>query len=283
MQKAAPLTPGYCCLGRVSALGPKASTAFRIGDIVTAVTVYDSQADLINIQEKYLTLVPAGVDLQKAAALPLDWNTAYGMVHRAAKVTSGQRVFIHGLSGAVGYAILSLCKLQGAIIYGTASERNHAALKELGTTPFVYTDKKWIEEIQAIGGVHAVFDALGFESWDESYTILSESESSILVGYGGNIDALSGQASSRSQVPAIAKLLAQNLRVFCKRSTTFYYIDMNQKTFKPELQKLLQLLQDGTIDVRIKEVWELDNIHDAHNSWGKTPGIGSLLVRVNAE
>lgn len=282
LQRAAPLALGYCCLGHVSAMGPNAS-AFKVGDLVTAVTVYDSQADLINIREKHLVLVPEGLDLKQAAALPLDWNTAYGIVMRAAKVSQGQRVFIHGLSGAVGYALLSLCKLQGAIVYGTASSRNHATLRGLGANPFVYSDKEWIAQMRTVGGAHAVFDPLGFGSWDESYSILSDSDPSILVGFGGNLAGLNGNKETRSPFPSIAKLLAQNLRLFCNKSTTFFYIDRDQATFRPELLALLDMLKDGKIDVSIKHVWEIDEIQDAHRSWGKAPGIGSMLVRISEE
>lgn len=282
MQRSAPLTLGYCCLGRVSATGPN-SSAFKVGDLVTAVTVYDSQADLINIREKHLVAVPQGLDLQKAAALPLDWNTAYGMVMRAAKVSQGQRVFIHGLSGAIGSALLSLCKLRGAVIYGTASTRNHSTLRDLGTTPFVYSDKAWIKEMKSVGGAHAVFDPLGFESWDESYSILSDSEPSVLVGYGGNLASLNGDKEARSPFPSIAKLLARNLQLFCKKSTVFFYIDRDQATFKPELRALFEMLAEGTIDVSIKHVWDLEDIQNAHRSWGKSPGMGSMLVQVNGE
>src|SRR5688500_4964353 len=53
MQKSAPLTPGYCFIGRVSANGPK-SFKFRPGQVVAALTVYDSEAQKINVAEKYL-------------------------------------------------------------------------------------------------------------------------------------------------------------------------------------------------------------------------------------
>ncbi|KAH7015086.1 chaperonin 10-like protein [Ilyonectria destructans] len=88
MQKAAPLTPGYCFVGHVRSNGP-GSTKYEEGDVVTALTMYDSHAELINVPEKYLILVPAGFDLKQAAALTVDWNTANGMVLRAAKVSKG--------------------------------------------------------------------------------------------------------------------------------------------------------------------------------------------------
>src|ERR1700761_5153233 len=152
MQRPAPLTPGYCFVGNVVKQGPECSGKLRTGDIVACLSVYDAEADLANMPEKYLIPVPDDLDLQKACALILDWTTAYGMVTRCAKVKAGQRVFVHGMSGAVGYATSILCQLQGAQVYGTASSRNHEALQAHGWHPFVYTDKNWMAAMKKLGG-----------------------------------------------------------------------------------------------------------------------------------
>src|ERR1700761_952393 len=118
LQKKAPLTPGYCLVGTVSSNG-KGSEEFQPGDVVACLSIYDAEAELANFPEKYLIKVPSGLDLKQVTALVLDWNTAYGLVHHAGKVTKGQRVFVHGMSGAVGYGVMILSQLQGATVYGT--------------------------------------------------------------------------------------------------------------------------------------------------------------------
>lgn len=277
LQRSAPLTPGYCFSGRVTANGAGCAS-FKAGDLVTALTKYDADAEYINIPEKYLVAIPEGVDPKQACALTLDWNSAYGMVHRSAKVSAGQRVFIHGISGAVGQGLMYLCLLQGATVYGTAAERNHAALKEAGAHPFLYTNKDWIQAMKELGGAHAVFDALGFESFDESYSILSTTEKSILVAYGNNLATLT-DGKQRSPYLPMAKLLLKGAKV-CTRSTTFFAITRDQKTFKPELETLLGMVKEGTISPTIKEMWDLDDIRVAHETWGKGKGMGSYLIRI---
>ncbi|KAF7543419.1 hypothetical protein G7Z17_g10753 [Cylindrodendrum hubeiense] len=280
-QRAAPLTPGYSFVGRVAKNGP-GSSKYKQGDLVAALTVYDSDAEKINVPEKYLVVVPEGVPHDEAVGLVLDWSTAYAMVVRVAKVSKGQRVFIHGLSGAVGYATMILCQREGATVYGTASERNHAALKTLGATPYVYTNKNWIAEINKIGGVHAAFDALGLESYDESYSILSSKESSILVGYGANLDTLGG-SKPRSAVASVLKLYARNLAIWSRKSATFYLISRDEKNFLPDLGTLMSLLKDGHIKVPIKQSWDLENIKGAHENWGSASGMGCLVINVKRE
>ncbi|KAL7935467.1 GroES-like protein [Trichoderma chlorosporum] len=281
LQKSAPLTPGYCFAGRVSAAGPGCSK-FKPGDMVTALTKYDSEAEYINIPEKYLIPVPDGVDPKQAAALSLDWTTAYAMLHHVAKVKAGQRIFVHGISGAVGQALMYLALLQGVTVYGTAAERNHAALKEAGAHPFLYTNKDWIRAMKELGGVHAVFDALGFESFDESYSILTSSERSILVAYGNNLANLTGSKKS-SVWPPIFKLLFRMLYFWSNKTTRFYGITRDQSTYQPDLRLLLNMVKEGTIAAPIKAIWNLDDIKEVHEAWGKGAGMGSPLIRIAPE
>jgi len=170
-QRKPPLTPGYSVVGRVVANG-KGCAKFSVGERVACLSKYDGQAERINLPEKYLVPVPEGVDGGEAVALVLDWVTAYEMLVRAAKVRAGQKIFVHGLSGGVGGAVLRLGKLMGAEVYGTASAKKHEEMRALGAVPFDYSNKQWIGAMQGLGGVDAVFDALGYESFDESYAIL---------------------------------------------------------------------------------------------------------------
>ncbi|KAF2645852.1 GroES-like protein [Massarina eburnea CBS 473.64] len=278
-QKSAPLTPGYCLVGRAHANGPS-SSKFQKGDLVASLTKYDSHAELANIAEKYLVPVPEGLDLEQAVTMVLDWSTAYGMAYRCAQVKKGCRVFIHGMSGSVGFALLTFCKLQGAEVYGTASASKHAQLHQLGATPFIYTDKNWMPSMNTIGGAHIVFDPLGFESWDESWSILApKPEGGHLIGYGGNSDVFKG-GEPRSQFASIAKLLARNAVPFCPNKTSFYYIDKDQKTFEPELKELFQMCVDGKIKAPIKKRWTLETYPEAHKTWNQYSDIGSVVVKI---
>lgn len=283
LQRQPPLTPGYCLVGTVERQGSDCTGNLRAGDTVVSLTMYDAEAELANVPEKYLIPVPKGLDLQKVCALILDWTTAYGMVMRSAKVQAGQRVFVHGMSGAVGFATATLCQLQGANVFGTASERHHEALKALGWSPFVYTDKKWMTAMKDWGGADAIFDPLGYESWDESYSVLSHNDA-CLVGYGTNLASMQDQPA-RGTIFTTIKLLSRNfLCPAVHRHTRFFYITRDDKTFVAELQALFKLLGEGKIDVKIRAAFDLEDIQEAHKSWGKPGlGFGSALINVGAK
>jgi NADPH:quinone reductase-like Zn-dependent oxidoreductase len=75
---------------------------------------------------------PGNIDHIQAAALPLAGLTAWQSLVNTADVQPGQRVLIHAAAGGVGYLAVQIAKARGAYVIGTASERNHVLLRNLG-------------------------------------------------------------------------------------------------------------------------------------------------------
>jgi NADPH:quinone reductase-like Zn-dependent oxidoreductase len=275
-QKKPPLTPGYSVVGTVRVNGPGCSK-FAVGERVGCLSKYEGQSELINLPEKFLVRVPDGLDGKVAVALILDWVTAYQMLKRAARVRAGQRIFVHGLSGGVGGALLRLGKVLGAQVYGTASAKKHDELRELGAIPFDYANKDWIASMQEMGGVDAVFDPLGYESFDESYSILRTG--GVMVGYGMNLPAWTGRPAG-PVVPAVLKLFAKNLLFWSGKRTTFFGVNRGSKHFAGDLAVLFDWAKDGKIPVPIKAVFKLEQIKEAHRAYAASDGMGSIVIEV---
>jgi synaptic vesicle membrane protein VAT-1 len=275
-QKKAPLTPGYSIVGKVRSNGP-GSTHFSVGDRIACLTKYDGQAELINQPERYLVPVPEGLDPKLAVALVLDWLTAYQMLHHVAQLKSGQRIFVHGLSGGVGSALLALARVDGAQVLGTASPTKHLALRALGAVPFDYSNKQWIAETQKMGGVDAVFDPLGYESFDESYSILRRG--GILVGYGMNLPGFSKRRRT-SPLPVLLKLFARNVAFWSGKRTTFFGLTRSSKNYIPDLEQLFDLLLANKIAIPIKATFKLDDIQAAHREYANSQGMGTIIIEV---
>jgi len=277
LQKKPPLNPGYTVAGTVAGLGKHVRT-LKIGDRVACLTVYGGEATRANVPARYTYVVPPGVALEQAACLILDGMTAYQMLERAAKVRVGQSIFIHGLSGSVGNALLHLARLRDVRVFGTASVRNHAALEALGATPFDYANKAWIDAMRARGGVDAVFDPLGFESFDESYAILAPE--GILVGYGSNLPAVEGEPP-RPIVGMTLKLLVRNLALWSRKRTTFFGLNRRAKTFALDFTALLELARTAHFELAIKAVFSLDDVPKAHRAWSAGGGVGTTLIAID--
>jgi synaptic vesicle membrane protein VAT-1 len=276
LQKKPPLTPGYSVIGKVRVNG-KGRSKFKIGDRVACLSKYEGQAELINLPERYLVRVPEEVDGKAAVALILDWVTAFQMLHHVAHVKSGQKIFVHALSGAVGGALLRLGLLAGARVFGTASAKRHDELHQLGAVPFDYSNKNWVTAIQELGGVDAIFDPLGFESFDESYSVLRRG--GILVGYGMNLPAWT-KTPERPVIPAVLQLFAKNLLFWSGKRTTFFGVTRSSKNFIPDLELLFAWLKAGKISVPIRSTFTLDEIQQAHREYASSERMGSIVIEV---
>jgi NADPH:quinone reductase-like Zn-dependent oxidoreductase len=270
-----PFTPGYSVVGRVERRGANA-TRFATGDLVAALTVTGGQATRIVVNERFLSRVPNGCDPRAVVCLVLDYVTAYQMLHRKAQASAGRRIFVHGASGAVGRALAELAILERIEVLGTASPRNFSALEAAAVKPFDYANDAWVEKVRALGGVDAVFDPLGFESFSRSYAILRRR--GMLIGYGFNLKQREGHRGN--QVLSFMGLFARNALFWTGKRTTFYGISRDDPHFNQDLSKLLGFLAAGKISPAIKATFLLEDIRKAHTFWEKGEGIGSIVIDV---
>jgi NADPH:quinone reductase-like Zn-dependent oxidoreductase len=178
-----PFAPGYDVVGTIDALGPGVD-GFAVGQRVAALTMIGGYADYLGVPAASLVPVPDGVDDAEAVALVLNFLTAHQMIHRCARLRSGERVLIHGAGGGVGDALLQLGKLAGLAMYGTASRAKHPALAAFGAVPIDYREEDFVARIKELtsDGVDAVFDAVGGRHWARSFECLRVG--GMLVGYG---------------------------------------------------------------------------------------------------
>src|ERR1035438_3566681 len=119
-----PFVPGYEVAGAVEAIGAGV-TGFAVGQRVAALTVYGSFAELLVREAEHFFPIPDGVSDRDAAAVILNYVTAWQMIHRVAKVQPGTTALVTGAAGGVGIAALQLLGLAGLKTYGAASASKH--------------------------------------------------------------------------------------------------------------------------------------------------------------
>src|SRR5512145_1188355 len=169
MRRQPPFVLGYDVVGEIDQLG-EGVRGFQLGDRVADLTVLGSNAAYRTLRANRLTRVPAGVDAAEAAALILSWTTAYQLLHRAARVQPGQRVLVHGAAGAVGQALLTLGKMAGLELWGTARGEHATIVRKLGATPIDYQREDFTRVLP--GGFDVVFDGVGKDGYKGSLAAL---------------------------------------------------------------------------------------------------------------
>ena len=157
-----PFTPGYELVGVVEELGPGCSR-LRVGDRIGALTVWGADAERVCLREEDVVEVPEDLDPAEVLSLLFTYMTAYQVLHRMAKVQSGETVLVHGAAGRVGTAELELGALAGVRLYGTASARDRAAVERLGAVAIDYQNEDFLARVRELPGkgVDVVLDSLG--------------------------------------------------------------------------------------------------------------------------
>ncbi|MFG1694164.1 NADP-dependent oxidoreductase [Nonomuraea sp. NPDC049309] len=164
-----PAIPGRDAAGVVDEVG-EGVEGVSVGDRVFGLGgVTGATAELVVLSA--WAHAPAAWSDEQAAAAGLASVTAMrGM--KALGPLRGRTILIEGASGGVGSAAVEIAVAWGATVIGTASERNHALLEELGAVPTTY-GPGLAERVARLApsGVDVVLDAVGSGSLDDLVAI----------------------------------------------------------------------------------------------------------------
>jgi len=248
-----PFVPGYEAAGVVEAIGAGV-TGFQAGDRVAALTVYGSFAELLTREAEHFLPIPDGVSDRDAAAVILNYITAWQMIHRVAKVESGRTALVTAAAGGVGTAALQLLRLAGVKTYGAASAPKHGTVRSLGATPIDYRAGS-IDSLTRVlepKGVDYVFDGVGGATTGGCIGALRRGGT--LVGFG-----FMAASTMVSQATMFANIfIGARLR---GRSGKFYGITMlyrkDPKPLREDLPKIFALVAEKKIDPLVNRTFPL--------------------------
>ncbi len=171
-----PFVPGLEISGRIEQVG-SAVTQFRPGQSVAALLNQGGYASRVQLPASQAIPVPDGIALDAAAALPVNYLTAWFMLFSQANLQPGEQVLVHAAGGGVGLAVLQLCLWHQATVIGTASASKHKRLYEAGITHCIdYRSQDFEKAVMAFTGNKGVdvgLDAVGGASYRKSYRCLA--------------------------------------------------------------------------------------------------------------
>jgi NADPH2:quinone reductase len=227
------------------------------------------------------------VDVAEAAALILSWTTAYQLLHRTARVRASQRVLVQGAAGAVGRALLTLGRMAGLQLWGTARGEHAEIVRELGATPIDYEHEDFTRVLPS--GSDVVFDGVGEDNYRRSFAALRPGGLLCAYGYSANVQA-------QRRLPGLLVWLA---RVYVWRRVLgllpggkrlrLYSINLlrarHPDWFREDLERLFKMLAAGAIRPRVAERISFDEVADAHRrlEGGRLAGKVVLCPDLRAE
>ncbi len=139
--------------------------AERAGEKVLAMTKFGGHSELVCVPAALAVPIPARLSFAEAAAIPVNWLTAWHMLVELANVRPGQTALIHSAAGGVGTAAVQICRKLGVTAIGTASAGKHVRLRELGLSEAIdYRNMDFEAEVKRVTngrGVDVVLDPVG--------------------------------------------------------------------------------------------------------------------------
>src|SRR4051794_13378844 len=255
-----PFVPGYDLVGVDEATGARVAALTKVG----------GWADRVILDRADLVPVPDGLSPEAVETVIVNGVTAWRMLHRSAKVRSGQTIVVLGAAGGVGSVLVQLARHAGIAVIGTAGPKQQERLRELGATPIDYRSEDVPARVRELApdGVAAVFDHVGGPGIDDSWRMLARGGT--LVSYG---TAATKDVPGNPQLPVLkllAKLTLWQVLPNGRRATFFNLWkgarlrrDRFRTRLREDLGHVLSLLREGAITPQIAAGFGLEQAAEA--------------------
>jgi NADPH:quinone reductase len=265
-----PFVPGGEGAGTVSAVGDGVDTV-RVGDRVASVDLAGSYAAEALVAADRVVAVPAGVDVDVAAAAFLQGLTAHYLLHDSYPVRSGDTVLVHAAAGGMGLLLTQLAAHLGVTVIGTVSTSDKERLaREAGAAEVIrYTEADVVDEVRRItagAGVAAVYDGVGADTFDASLASLRRRGTLVLYG-----------AASGRVPPFDPQRLEPAGSVFLTRPTLRHHI-VERDELERRAADLFGWIADATLTVRVHDRYPLAEARRAHEDLQARRTTGKLLL-----
>ena len=280
-----PYTPGEDVVGNVDAVGDDV-TALELGQRVAGWTFGDAggYAEYICRPADEFVPVPPGLEPAVAVALVVNYLTAQLALHKAIRVSSGDRILVHGAGGGVGSALLQLGRLADLDMYGTGTGPALDFIAANGATAIDYRREDFVRRIYALtgDGVDAVIDLIGGprQLW-RSYRCLRRGGRLMMLGMAGT--ARSGIRIILPSLLVIAALwLWPDGRSIPMSPSMQTYPRANLDWYRETLTELFAMAADGRLAPAVAERVPLREAARAHMLLKRGGHVGKVVL-VNAD
>ena len=269
-----PFTPGSEGSGVVVAVGQPmegtSSASLAVGDRVAWVGVGASYATHVTGSVESFLPVPNDLDLEVAAALPLQGMTAHYLVTDTHPLQPGETCLIHAAAGGTGRLLVQMAKQRGAVVVATAGSAEKVELARSAGADHVidYVERDLIEAVEeAVGpdAINAVYDGVGAATFDAGIHLLAARGTMATFG------------NASGAVPPVSPLVLMPKSLFLTRPTLFSHIRTPDERLA-RWRELVDWVQTGKLDVRIGHTFTLEHAADAHRALEGRSTTGKILL-----
>jgi NADPH2:quinone reductase len=250
--------------------GAEVSGQLSDGRRVVALTGSGGYAEQVAVAKSQLIELPEGVDYDQAAGGLLQGLTAMALVHRCARIESGETILIEAAAGGTGSLSVQLAKRAGAKVIGLASsEEKRELVRGLGADACVDSRAEdlgaAIREANDGNRVDAVLHMSGGAAFDAEMDVLAPLGRMVVFGI----------ASREQREISTAALLRGSKAVI---GFWLAHLLMRPDLLGPMIRDLLAAIASNELTVTIGEVYPLSEAARAHEDLIARRTSGKLLL-----
>lgn len=234
-----------------------------------------SYAQYLAIPAWKLITLPEYLSNRDAAAAMLQAVTAQYLCETSYRAQAGDTALVHAGAGGVGLLLTQILKHKAVRVISTVSTAEKARLSQAAGADHVvlYTETDFVSAVKDITqqqGVHVVYDSVGLHTYLASMAALRPLGSLVLFG------------QSSGNVPPIDPMqLCRQGSLFLTRPTLAHHV-ADADSLQYRSQRIFTWLREGILDLRIHQVYSLEQAAQAHADLESRQTTGKLLLAVSA-
>jgi NADPH:quinone reductase len=271
-----PARLGYEAAGTVEALG-EGVTGFKIGDAVSTIPAFSQNqygvyGDTAIVPAVAVAKHPPSLSWTEAAAIWMQYATAYGALIEIADLKSDDTLLIPAASSSVGIAAIQIAKLVGATpVALTRGGGKREALLNAGAAHVIVTEKQdLVAEVKKLTGgkgARIVFDPVGGPSMVKLVAAMAERGTLFLYG-----------ALSTEPTPLpLFEVLGKSLTI---RGYVLFEVTGDPKRLERAKKFIVDGLATGKLKPVIAKTFPLDQLVEAHRYLESNQQFGKIVVTV---
>jgi len=279
-----PCVMGYEVSGVVESVGKDVNSSF-VGKSVVAMTRFGGQSELIAVKATQMFEKPEKLTFEQAAAIPVNYLTAYALLVVMGSLHEGESILIHNAGGGVGLAALDIAKKIGAVTYGTASPGKHKFLTDRGLDhPIDYRKQDWQPQLMQLTngrGVDLIIDPIGGVHWKKSYAALRHTGR--LGMFGVSTASANGISGKLKMLKAVIQMPRFHPLGLLNKNRGVFGLNLGHMWHEPEkvalwMRDILRGVDEEWIRPHVDQAFSFDDVGKAHRRLEERKNIGKVVL-----
>lgn len=226
--------------------------------------IHGGYAEYVKVPKSAIFKKPKDLSFEEAAAIPVNFLTAWHMLITRAGIKPGQSVLVVGAGSGIGYAAVQISKLAGCKVIAIVGDGwKVSKAKDIGADLVINrkTDdvEKATKEFTNGKGVDVVFEHAGSAFWDKAIKCLKK---------GGTMVSCGATTGEEAVV---------NIRYVYRNQISILGSYIGNRS---EFINLLRLFEEKKLRAVIDSVYKLKDAAEAHRKMEENKHFGKLILKI---